>query len=157
MSGVPRASALLVIGSLLALVVGCGSDDAGTADASAPGTTTPSPTASSPASPASSDGTGSPATPTEDEFCAAFVRFAGAQSQYEGEQDAATVEELVTSALVLATMPQAEGMTPGTHASLVALANGTIDTLVPPSDLPTAEAAPDDAAFAAYLQDACPA
>lgn len=140
-----RVFALLVaLVAVLALGAGCGSD----ADDPDPA---PSPTATTATTEPSA------AAPTDDQFCALFVQFAGDQSQHAGAQTPETTEALIRSGLTLASLPPTGDMSQAVHASLVNLVAETLDGIVAAADLPVVEGTPDEAAFSAYLNQACPA
>lgn len=133
---------LAALAAVLVLGAGCSSDDE------------PAPAR---ASAAATDPTVAATAPSDEQFCALFLQFAGDQAQHAGAQTAETTEALIRSGLTLANLPPTDTMSPGVHASLVQLVAQTLDGVVQPEDLPVVEGTPDEAAFSAYLNDACPA
>ena len=143
---------LAVVGAALSVGIGAG---AGSDD----------PESSTSAAPASPTPTATPAEVTPEQFCAAFLTFVDANSEFTSRLDAASGEDLVAVARSMFALPTPLGMSPGARASLDQLVAGTLpqvsqtvpEVTVDASPDPANDAEPDQAAFDAYLQATCPA
>lgn|GEM_PF-2456112 len=147
---------LAVVGAALSVGIGAGtgSDDPASS-ATTTGRASPSPSATPSAA---------PAEVTPDQFCAAFLTFVDANSQFSSQLDAASGEDLVDVARSMFALPTPLGMSPGARTSLDQLVAGTLVQLASVPEVtvdaapdPANDADPDQAAFDAYLQATCPA